>query len=74
MAQEELMHQLPRGITKPSETGPFFIRNNSDGDGPYSIVVLTNILVTCGGEGGKARADEFASRFNRVWNQWFDEK
>ncbi len=71
MAQEELMRQLPKDIERPTEAGIFFIKKYP---GSYAIVVLTTELVTCGGEDGKARADELASRFNRVWNQWFKEE
>lgn len=69
VAQEGLMQQLPKGIERPSEPGIFFIKKYP---GSYAIVVLTTELVTCGGENGKARADEFASRLNGAWNKWFE--
>ena len=71
MAHEELMQQLPKGIERVAEEGPFFIRDNG---GSYSIVVLTDVLVTCGGPDAKDRASDFACSFNRVWKQKFPEK
>ena len=66
MAREELMRQLPSDIERATESGSFFLRNNG---GSYSVVVLTEIIVTCGGEDGKDRADQLASDLNMVWNQ-----
>lgn len=73
MAHEKfdgLMKRLPKDIEEVTETGPFFIRNNG---GSYSIVVLTEVLVTCGGPDAKETASEFACQFNRVWNKHFAE-
>lgn len=66
MAQEELMRQLPVGVEESDIPGPFFIRNNG---GSFSLIVLTEILVTCGGEDGKERAARLACTFNEVWDQ-----
>lgn len=70
MVNEDLMRQLPKGIGRVAEQGPFFIRDNG---GSYSVVVLTKILVTCGGGDSKDRATDLACSLNRVWNDKLEE-
>lgn len=67
MAHEGLMRQLPKGVERVAERGPFFIRKNSGGT--HSIIVLTEVLVTCGGKDSKDRATDIACSLNRVWGE-----
>ena len=63
MANEELMRELPKDVEDATVSGPFHIKKYP---GSYSIVVLTNELVTCGGLDSKERADELASALNQT--------
>ena len=66
MAHEELMNWLPKDIERVAEPGPFLIRDNH---GSYSIVALTEVLVTCGGINSKDRAGKIACSLNRFWDR-----
>lgn len=65
MSHEELMGILPEDIERVKVPGPFFIRKYP---GSYAVVVLTDELVTCGGEEAQKRASHLATTLNEVWN------
>lgn len=71
MVYEDLMQQLPGGIERVAKPGPFFIRDNGES---YSVVVLTEVLVTCGGADGKGSAAEFACRLNGLWDEFLSRR
>lgn len=67
MAKENLMERLPEGIKRVSKPGgPFLIRDNR---GSHSVVVLTEVLVTCGGINSEKRAVKLARSLNRCWHK-----
>jgi len=71
MAHEDLMQQLPKGVERVAAPGIFCIRNNG---GSYSVVVLTEVLVTCSGEDGKSNAADLACRFNKAWDEFLSRR
>ena len=76
MDYDYLMKTLPQDTERvEGKPGPFFIRYNGyngtdryDG-ATYSVVVLTEVLVTCGGPDTKVSASDYAKRLNEAWNQ-----
>lgn len=70
MAHEDLMKDLPGGIERPTEKGILYTRFNG---GSYSVVVLTEILFTCGGPDSRIQTDYAASCLNKVLNGRWDE-
>jgi len=69
MAHEDLF-KLPKDIQKVSNSGPFYIRDNEGhSKGTYSPVVMTEVLVTCGGKDSKYWATRYARALNRTWNR-----
>lgn len=80
MAHEDLMRELPGGVERVPVEGPFFIQDNSpiqlkfpdSGKTCFSVIALTPVIVTCGGN-GKESATDLASRLNQVWNEWIEE-
>ena len=66
MVHEKLMQELPKDVERVPNSGTFYIRNNS---GSYSVVVLTEVLVTCGGKCAKESASNLASKLNKAWEE-----
>jgi len=64
MANEALMTTLPKGMERVPIDGPCVIRDNG---GSYSVVVMTPVLVTCGGSDSKSMATSLAIDLNAVW-------
>lgn len=69
MAHEELMRDLPKDIKRTDVPGPFLIRRYP---GSFAVVVLTDILVTCGGDEAESNARQLAEALNRTWNGHYD--
>ena len=69
MERDDLMRILPPNIERVEPTGPFFIRKYP---GSYTVTVLTEQLVTCGGPDSQEEALKIAARLNGAWREIFD--